>query len=57
MSKATTECKQCEEKFTPPTSAPHKKFCSTKCRVKWWGERRKQGEEVLKREREEEAAR
>lgn len=55
--KVSTECKQCEEKFTPPTSAPHKKFCSTRCRVKWWGERRKKGEEVLKREKEGEPVR
>jgi len=31
-------CKQCGKEFLPPVSAPHKEFCASPCRVKWWKE-------------------
>lgn len=48
------KCRQCGEEFDLPSSAPHKKFCSSECRAEWWTERRRQGEEELKRTKEKE---
>lgn len=36
-------CKVCNVEITIPASAPHKTFCSTKCRNSWHNARRKKG--------------
>lgn len=46
--KRTKSCEQCGTTFETPTSAPHKRFCSSACREDWWTERRRLGEEALK---------
>lgn len=35
-----THCANCGKPLgVPPPSAPHRKFCSTKCRMEWHGAR------------------
>jgi endogenous inhibitor of DNA gyrase (YacG/DUF329 family) len=48
-----SRCPQCEAALgIRPAKAPHKRFCSTKCRNLWHSERRAKAMERLKAEEE-----
>jgi len=41
-------CETCQRPLERPPHAPHKRFCSTKCRNAWHSVRRAEGAKLLK---------
>lgn len=47
----TRQCEWCTKPFTPPPSAPHKRFCCSAHRDAWHARQRKEVSEELARRR------
>ena len=45
---STPRCAHCTRPFTAPPSAPHKRFCSARCRTEWHETQRRRGLELLR---------
>lgn len=43
----THHCDNCTKPFTPPPTAPHKRFCSGQCRDEWHAKRRRKALDKL----------
>jgi len=47
-------CANCSRPFAPEPQAPHKRFCSAKCRTEWHARRQRDAKQLLSRLEQEE---
>jgi len=48
MTQILLTCVNCTTEFEPLEAAPHKRFCSARCRYEWHGKQRRRGLRLLR---------